>query len=410
MEFDAESKKMHCKYCNEFYVPELLDGPKMKIYSPAFEASIVDEVTNGVVAEDTAADDIMNNDSAADTMDVRIYSCGNCGGEIMTNDVEVSTRCAYCGQPTLMFERVSRERKPDKVIPFILTREQALNLAKEKFANAQCQGNSIKELQADSVHGIYMPYWKFGMAMNMEATVIVRNARGGTYHDREMLQKDIMLDGSKRFNDDIAFYLNPFDLNAAKPFNMAYLSGFYADRSDDSVELKRAEAKEKLAKLIKKTIWNRTPNVTKTSMIDTYDLNSIPGFGKLYEFKVDSMDCVAGHTEYFFLPVYFITFMIAGKKVIILVNGQTGKVIGNIPVIESEVRKKQLFHMIICASVLAMFGGFTMGYVNMLWGGLLVVLLGMSILLAGRAAHKKYKSRYAKTNSDNMFRLTRRNR
>lgn len=53
MEFDAESKKMHCKYCDEFYIPELLDGPKKRIYSPALEASKVDEVTNGVVAEDT---------------------------------------------------------------------------------------------------------------------------------------------------------------------------------------------------------------------------------------------------------------------------------------------------------------------------------------------------------------------
>lgn len=376
LEFDAVSKKMHCKYCDEYYIPELLDGPKMKM----------------------------------SFMDVRIYSCGNCGGEVMTNDVEVSTFCAYCGQSALMFDRVSRERMPDKVIPFILTKEQALNTAKEKFANAQCQGNSIKELRADSVHGIYMPYWKFSLAMNMEATIVVRSKQMGTYHDSESIQKDIMLDGSTSFNDDIAFYLNPFNLEDAKPFNMAYLSGFYADRSDDSVERKEAEARDRISNILKKIIWNRTPGTTKTTMVDMYDLSSVPGFGKLYDFKVDSLDCVTGRTEYFFLPVYFITFRAAGKKVIILVNGQTGKVIGNIPVIDSELKKKQIVSAVICAFICAAVGGLAMGYVNILWGGFMVGLLCFFIIMSGIASKKKYKSRYAKTNSDNMFRLTRRNR
>ncbi len=61
--------------------------------------------------------------SASETMECNIYTCTACGAELAINGVESSTFCAYCGQPTIVFSRVSSEAKPKYIIPFSITKE-----------------------------------------------------------------------------------------------------------------------------------------------------------------------------------------------------------------------------------------------------------------------------------------------
>ena len=43
----------------------------------------------------------------------------------MTEDTTTATECPYCGSPTILPERIAGGVKPEKVIPFKVTKEEA---------------------------------------------------------------------------------------------------------------------------------------------------------------------------------------------------------------------------------------------------------------------------------------------
>ncbi|MDO4876760.1 MAG: DNA helicase PriA, partial [Oscillospiraceae bacterium] len=65
--------------------------------------------------------------------DTRVYTCSHCGAEVITSDTESSTFCVYCGNPAIVFSRVSREYRPDGIIPFKITKQQAIENIRTKF-------------------------------------------------------------------------------------------------------------------------------------------------------------------------------------------------------------------------------------------------------------------------------------
>ena len=64
---------------------------------------------------------------------VQIYHCKNCGAELMTEDTTTAAECPYCGSPTILPDRLEGGVKPEKVIPFVVTKEQAQKQFEEYF-------------------------------------------------------------------------------------------------------------------------------------------------------------------------------------------------------------------------------------------------------------------------------------
>jgi len=67
---------------------------------------------------------------------LKTYSCPSCGAEIVVDDTTVATECVYCGNASIMPGSVSGSFRPDAVLPFIKTKEDAVaayqNLVKGK--------------------------------------------------------------------------------------------------------------------------------------------------------------------------------------------------------------------------------------------------------------------------------------
>ena len=67
--------------------------------------------------------------------DTRVYICPQCGAEVITSDTEVSTFCVYCGNPAVVFDRVAKQYRPDGIVPFKITREEAAGVIRKRFMN-----------------------------------------------------------------------------------------------------------------------------------------------------------------------------------------------------------------------------------------------------------------------------------
>ncbi len=270
-----------------------------------------------------------NYKSRAAYMKMDVYSCTSCGAKLMMNRKEAASFCAYCGQPTIIFERVSEEIQPDVIIPFSITREKTVSLIKEKFMGGRFVPDEIKNFEIDKLRGIYIPFWLCSTnnrcEMNLSATRTEKRSGKNyqkpisIYRDLECQYERITVDASRRLNDSISKRLEPYDMSKLISFDMGYLSGFYADRYDVPADEAVNIAKQRSEMFIEKRIFDScedASNIRKKSDTKTTNITDI---------------------EYAMLPAWFITFRYKGIIYTVVVNGQTGKVIGNVPVDKIKV-------------------------------------------------------------------------
>ena len=89
--YDIARKKMYCKACGNEYEPESVDKD-----------------------EDS---------EECKLMELTVFICPQCGGEIYSTDESATGFCSYCGVATMLSSRLKSERRPDYVIPFAVTKD-----------------------------------------------------------------------------------------------------------------------------------------------------------------------------------------------------------------------------------------------------------------------------------------------
>ena len=124
----------------------------------------------------------------------------------------------------------------------------------------------------------------------------------------------IPVDASTKMPDAHMDAVGPFDYSELKPFSTAYLPGFLADKYDVSQEASMARISERAENSIKSEMRN---TVTGYSMVMTEREN----------FKFNNKG-----VKYALLPVWMLSTKWNGKNFLFAMNGQTGKLIGDLPV------------------------------------------------------------------------------
>lgn len=263
-------------------------------------------------------------------MDCNVYSCTSCGAELSINGVEASTFCAYCGQPTIVFNRVSKQVKPAYIIPFQFVREQAEGAIREKLSKGFFIPKEIRHFEVERLRGIYIPFWLVDMYYHDKQVLKGRVKSGKNhvtryfYREGEVEFKNITADASRQLSDETSQRLEPYDISRKKPFDVGYMSGFYADRYDVPKEEATAVAAIRAGELYDQEII-KTVRASSVKVV-----NSDP------DFKVHKK-------EYIMLPAWFMTFRYKDEPYTVLVNGQTGKIIGAVPFHKGKVVSLYLF-------------------------------------------------------------------
>ena len=129
----------------------------------------------------------------------------------------------------------------------------------------------------------------------------------------------IPVDGSSKMPDDLMESIEPFDFSEAVDFQTAYLSGFFANRydvtADDSVERANTRIKNSTEAEFKKTTKGYDSVVTAAS----------------------SMRLSESTEHYALYPVWILNTKWNGNDYMFAMNGQTGKLVGNLPVSTKRV-------------------------------------------------------------------------
>lgn len=337
LEYNPATDRMECEFCGEgFLLAEIEAAQVKKEHTYNQQTGSQKVIINGEGSHEfhkssnsAQLDSIEQNEEQevdfltnVETMECNIYTCTSCGAELAISETEAATFCAYCGQPTVVFSRVSKELKPQSIVLFRIDKEQAINGIREKLNKSFLVPKDIKNFSVDKVRGIYVPHWIYDIHYYDMQHWEARNTKNQvtkTYdREAECMFKGLTLDASKNLDDQLSQRLEPFDVRTRKPFESGYLSGFYADKYDYNEDRMRNyayyRAKQFFDAQIKETISDQSAQL-------------ILSFPKR----------VIKNVEYTLLPVWFVTFRYNYEKYTIAVNGQTGKVVGTVPYDKKKV-------------------------------------------------------------------------
>jgi DNA-directed RNA polymerase subunit RPC12/RpoP len=260
---------------------------------------------------------------------LRGYICPSCAAEIICDDTTVATSCPYCSNPTVIPGRFTGQLKPDYVLPFKLDKNTALVTLNKFYKRKKFLPKSFAaKSHIEEIKGIYVPFWLFDG--ESEATMRFRGTKVRKYvqGDYEITDTEywrvtregnvafekVPVDGSSKISDAHMDAIEPFEYSELKPFSSAYLPGYLADKYDVDAETCSKRANER--------IRNSTENAF-TSTISGYS-TLIREFSNIYLKK--------GEVKYVFMPVWLLSTKWSGNDYLFAMNGQTGKLIGDLPV------------------------------------------------------------------------------
>ena len=180
-----------------------------------------------------------------------------------------------------------------------------------------------------------MPFWLFeadaDAHIRYKATR-VRRWSSGNYDYTETSHYSVIrggnlgfdwvpVDGSSKMEDDLMESIEPFDLSGAVDFQTAYLSGYLADKYDVTAEQSVERANQ------------RVRNSTQDAFAAT-----VQGFDSVVPVS-SSIQLQNGKAKYALYPVWLLNTNWNGKKFTFAMNGQTGKLVGDLPLDKGAYRK-----------------------------------------------------------------------
>ena len=176
-----------------------------------------------------------------------------------------------------------------------------------------------------------MPYWTYQLTQKGRVSFKgEKSHRSGDYiiTDHFKLEGDLdayylgySRDASSGFYDNISEPLAPFDAKQLVNFEPTFLSGFYADTGDVDASVYLDDVTE----LANSSTFDK---IKKEPAFSGYGIDSSSNISRLSS-KIPTACKEADNTMY---PVWFLTYRNKDRVAYATVNGQTGKVVADIPV------------------------------------------------------------------------------
>lgn len=296
LKFDIASQKMKCDSCSSLFDPY------------AFDAQGAEETKE---------------------YDVTIFKCPQCGGEITSTDETAAGFCSYCGSSNVLESRISKEKRPELIIPFKKTKQDCTAAFEHFIKKAIFAPKAYREAgRADSFRGIYMPYWLYDMSQRGDINIPTSTShRSGDYiiTDHYMMRgkldtyyNGVSYDASSTFADDISSDIAPYSVKDITQFSPSFLSGFYADLAD----VDSGVYKETAIDLAQESTYNY---LRKSSPM------AGQGFDSPKETVKSGIRTNINVTRSAMFSVWFMSYRNRDRVAYATVNGQTGKVSADVP-------------------------------------------------------------------------------
>jgi DNA-directed RNA polymerase subunit RPC12/RpoP len=335
LEFNSGVQKMKCPYCDTE-----IDMEALKELDRHLNAEPEEDMSWKTTAGGQWQD--------GETEGMHTYVCKSCGGEIIGDANTAATSCPFCGNPVVMQDQFSGSLRPDYVIPFKLDKKAAKNAYKKHLEGKRLLPKIFKdENHIDEIKGIYVPFWLFDA--DADASVRYRGTKVKYWSDRDFnytrtsyysILRDgaisyshVPVDGSSRMDDDLMESIEPYDFKEAVDFQTAYLAGYLADKYDVDENQSVQRANERIRK----------------STEDTFR-DTVRGYATVTT-QSSSIRLLNGKAKYALYPVWILNTTWKGQKFVFAMNGQTGKMVGDLPVDKAALWRWRMGLTAVCSAI-----------------------------------------------------------
>lgn len=327
LHFVGESGKLECDYCGSSYevaeIEKLFSEKEAASVAAQTKAEQAQEKEAAAAAETGLAWD------AQETEGMKTYNCSSCGAEMICDATTAATSCPYCGNPAIVPGQFTGGLRPELLIPFKLDKQAAIDALKKYYRGKKFLPKTFRDQNhIEEIQGVYVPFWLCDCQVEGEVSYDATKSRRWKEGDYEITETDhyqvdrsgrigferIPVDASTKMPDTHMDAIEPYDYSELKAFSTAYLPGFLADKYDvsqqESVPRIKMRAKNSAVAEMRKTVQG-------------YDA---------VRAKRENFQFSHAEPKYVLMPVWMLNTKWNGQNFLFAMNGQTGKLIGDLPV------------------------------------------------------------------------------
>ncbi len=313
LNFDPKSFKLKCIHCNSFQELTNVTG--------AFEIPYTGD----------------SETSYTPWGEAKTMKCRSCGAEFAVNSYETATNCPFCGTSNIMTTDDIPGIKPNAILPFKISQEEALDSYKLWLKKRHMSPNNLKKLaESKNMRGVYVPVFTFDadtfstytIRYGIHRTVIVGSGKNRRtvvvtdwYTDSGRYSRafnDIQVEASQLINNKNLYKTGYFDTNNAKLYNSQYIAGFAAERYSTGLDESWGQAKEQMDSSI------------RSGILSNYHYDELDYLNVRSEYHNKTY-------KYLLAPIWLLVYNYKGKEYKCIINGRNGQADGLAPLSKIKV-------------------------------------------------------------------------
>ena len=311
MEFDVSSQNLKCPNCgNEIEIEH--DESKVA------EHQLTKKAINSIKAEEKKSTSM---------------ECEGCGAIVEVDSTSTATTCPYCGSNYVLAKKQMDALIPDGVVPFRIDKVKIGEIYHDWIKSRWLAPNTLKSLyQTDKIQGIYMPFWTFDadvdasyQAMGGEDYEVTYEDSDGKTHTEIKTRwhptsghvhnffDDVLIRASDKLKSNLlnSMVYNTQNISSFSPDYMSgYCSEIYTVDLDDAHREAINKMENEMRSLCESDVLRRYDRVRGLSMNSSYQNETY---------------------KHVLLPVYSTAYYYNGKEYHVLINGQSGVIVGEYP-------------------------------------------------------------------------------
>lgn len=270
-------------------------------------------------------------------------SCQSCGAQLVVTDTLRTTVCPYCAAPSVVQRPPTPDRPPPTfALGFTQTPQKARELARENLLRRRFWApSSIRNASVEELRGIYVPAWLYSALAESdfsasigedytETETYTTTEDGKTVTKTRQVTKtewrslsgrhseyipDVLVTASSGLPNDELEHIEPFDLRALRRYDDALVAGWISEEPSLPQQQCQEQARAEVTALLRKRLAAFMPGDSHRNL--------------QYSTRFHQESLVVC-----LLPVWVMAMRHDPKSppLRFLVNGQTGKVYGRVPV------------------------------------------------------------------------------
>lgn len=309
--WDPKSNCLKCDFCESEYQ--------------------ITDFEDNTMTEEIVKDEALDNDYVATEVsdDMVVYACKTCGGEVVALKTTMATICPYCGEAISITSKSVGEFRPELVIPFARTKKEIMELYKKYVSGSFLTPKIFKDEHIiEKIQGVFVPFhlhtiqnranYEFKGETSSSSRVGYDKVTTHKVYSLKIKSRGkynrIPTDASKNIDNALMDSLEPFSYKEIQSYNPAYMAGFVAEQLDEDEQVMKNRAAKRCFQAMEAKSKNEFSSYENITTVHNEN------------------DIEQHHAEYTMLPVWMLNVKHLDKKYLFAVNGQSGKVVGKLPI------------------------------------------------------------------------------